>query len=187
MDSLNVVLISGSLRRGAVHTAALRAAAEAAPPGVQTQFYDAYDRLPHFNPDLDIDPLPPTVVEMRALLARADAALFSVPEYAGSLPGAFKNLLDWTVGGASLYERPVGWINAAAEGSAKDAHNDLARVLARAGAHVIEAASADVPVARADVDAQGRIGDAALRARLGGALGALVAEAHRRRREASSA
>ena len=37
---------------------------------------------------------------MRAAIAAADAVVFCTPEYAGTLPGSFKNLLDWTVGGA---------------------------------------------------------------------------------------
>ena len=37
--------------------------------------------------------------------------LFSTPEYAGALPGSFKNLLDWTVGGGETYGMPVGWVN----------------------------------------------------------------------------
>ena len=33
------------------------------------------------------------------------------PEYAGALPGGFKNLLDWTVGGGDLYRKPVAWVD----------------------------------------------------------------------------
>jgi NAD(P)H-dependent FMN reductase len=33
--------------------------------------------------------------------------LLAVPEYALGIPGAFKNALDWTVGSASLYRKPV--------------------------------------------------------------------------------
>jgi NAD(P)H-dependent FMN reductase len=39
----------------------------------------------------------PAVVELRAAIAASDAVLFSTPEYAGALPGSFKDLLDWTV------------------------------------------------------------------------------------------
>ncbi|MGD0240963.1 MAG: NAD(P)H-dependent oxidoreductase [Streptosporangiaceae bacterium] len=35
-------------------------------------------------------------------------------EYAGTLPGSLKNLLDWTVGGGEIYGKPAGWINVAA-------------------------------------------------------------------------
>ena len=32
--------------------------------------------------------------------------MFCTPEYAGGLPGSFKNLLDWTVGGGEIYRKP---------------------------------------------------------------------------------
>lgn len=58
--------------------------------------------LPHFNPDDDRDPLPAAVRVLRTAIADVDAVLFCTPEYAGTLPGSFKNLLDWTVGGTEL-------------------------------------------------------------------------------------
>lgn len=51
--------------------------------------------LPHFDPDDDREgaPPPPPVAELRAEVATADALLLTTPEYAGALPGSFKNLL----------------------------------------------------------------------------------------------
>ena len=89
--------------------------------------------LPHFNPDDDVEPLDPAVAELRAAIDAADAVLFSTPEYAGALPGSFKNLLDWTIGGGEIYEKPVGWINASALGGATDAYESLGIVLRYAG------------------------------------------------------
>ena len=82
--------------------------------------YEGMADLPAFNPDLDGDPPPLTVVDLRQAIREADALLFSTPEYAGGLPGSFKNLLDWTVGDArpdSIYKKPVGWLNVAARGA----------------------------------------------------------------------
>lgn len=61
-----------------------------------------------FNPDVASDP---AVVDLRRELATADAVVFSTPEYAGTLPGAFKNAL---VGSGELYRKLVAWINVAA-------------------------------------------------------------------------
>ena len=52
--------------------------------------------------------------DLRQEIAAADAVLFCTPEYAGTLPGSFKNLLDWTVGGGEIYGKPAVWINPAA-------------------------------------------------------------------------
>jgi NAD(P)H-dependent FMN reductase len=103
-----VLLISGSTRGGSTNTAAPRTAAALAPAGVATVQYDGLATLPAFNPDDDQDDrLPATVLDLRQQLAGADAVLFCTPEYAGSLPGSFKNLLDWTVGGGELSGKPV--------------------------------------------------------------------------------
>jgi chromate reductase, NAD(P)H dehydrogenase (quinone) len=122
-------------------------------------------RLPAFDHD-DADPLPPAVGELRAQIAHADGVLFCTPEYAGGLPGSFKNLLDWTVGGTEMYRKPVAWITVAAEGRGHHAEASLRTVLGYLGATIIESAGTRVEVARADLDADGELASAAVRARL---------------------
>ena len=87
--------------------------------------------------------------------------MFSAPEYAGGLPGSFKNLLDWTVGDdrpGSMYEKPVGWVNVAARG-APHAHESLRKVLGYVGARIIEAACVEIPVTIVMVSEDGLIAD----------------------------
>ena len=108
--------------------------------------------LPHFNPDFDQPPLDPAVAELRSMIHSSDAILFSTPEYAGGLPGSFKNLLDWTIGddhADSIYRKPVAWVNtSAAPNSAADAHESLRTILGYAHATVIEGACTAIPVVR---------------------------------------
>src|SRR5215218_923375 len=122
-----LLLISGSLRAGSTNTAALLAIVGT--DGLAATVYDGLRDLPPFDPDLDQDPIPDAVGALRAAIAAADTVLFCTPEYAGSLPGSFKNLLDWGVGGGELYEKPVGWINVSALGGAAGAHAALRVVL----------------------------------------------------------
>ena len=106
---------------------------------------------------------------MRAAIAASDAVLFSTPEYAGALPGSFKNLLDWTVGGGEIYGKPVAWINASglnAPTGGRDAHDSLRTVLGYTGAEIVEAACVRVPIARNVVGEDGVIHDAEIRAQL---------------------
>jgi len=77
--------------------------------------WTALTGLPHFEPDLDRDPLPAPVAALRDLLFGADAVVVCTPEYAGALPGAFKNALDWTVGSTVFTDKPVAWIKVAAD------------------------------------------------------------------------
>ncbi len=176
--SCRFLLISGSLRGGSTNTALLRTACEVAPEGIEMVLYAGMGELPHFNPDDDAEGLPvhPAVAELRAAIHVADALLLSTPEYAGALPGAFKNLLEWTVGDASTYRKPIAWINtsgAAAPTGAADAHDSLRKVLGYVHAEIVEDACARIPVARAAVGEDGLIVDAEIRARIVAVLEAL--------------
>ncbi len=111
-QAMQVLLVSGSTRAGSTNTAVLRTVAALAPAGVTATLYGALADLPAFNPDDDTEPLHPSVAELRRQVAAADAVLFCTPEYAGALPGSFKNLLDWTVGGGEIYGKPAAWVNA---------------------------------------------------------------------------
>ncbi|MBG0811084.1 NAD(P)H-dependent oxidoreductase [Methylosinus sp. H3A] len=179
--SLSLVLIGGSLRAASVNSAALAAAAETCPAGARAFIYARMAELPHFNPDDDRDPLPETVAEMRALLAAADAVLLSTPEYAGSLPGSFKNLLDWTIGAGSLYQLPVGWINPSTHGGARDTYAALRIVLDRAGADVVAGACVDVPIRRDEIRPDGGVDAPNIRATIATAMGELSNAARLRR------
>lgn len=54
-------------------------AAASVPDGVTAVTYDGIGDLPHFNPDLDPDLLPPSVVELRRLIDEVSALLFNPP------------------------------------------------------------------------------------------------------------
>ena len=101
------------------------------------------------------------MADLRDGIRGADGILFSTPEYVGGLPGAFKNLLDWTVGDdrpGSMYEKPVAWVNVAARG-APNAHESLRKVLGYVNAVVVEPACVAVPVTSAMVDDDGLVTD----------------------------
>jgi chromate reductase len=163
---VRILLVSGSTRRGSTNTAALRTLEAAPPNGVTVALYDGLAGLPAFNPDDDFEPLPPTVAGLRQEIARSDALLFCTPEYAGALPGSFKNLLDWTVGGGEIYRKPVAWVNVAAEGRGVNAEASLATVLGYVGAEIVEAACVRLPVARDLVGPDGLVTDVGVRTQL---------------------
>ncbi|MET9618313.1 NADPH-dependent FMN reductase [Kitasatospora indigofera] len=171
----HVLLLPGSLRSGSSNEVVLRTAADLAPEGVTTTLYGGLAGLPHFNPDDDTDPLPAPVAELRAAVAAADAILVCTPEYAGTLPGSFKNLLDWTVGGVEISDKPTAWINAANPGRGLGAAATLRLVLGYTGAAVLEEACAAVPVDRATVGPDGVITDPAARAEIARVLALLTA------------
>lgn len=151
-----VLLISGSTRSASTNTAALRTIAAVAPAGIETTWYDGLAELPAFNPD-DENTTESSVVELHDQIARADAVLLCTPEYAGTLPGSFKNLLDWTVGTGDLYGKPTAFINVAASGRGEGAAETLASVLGYVGAHVVQDACGRLPVSRDAVGPDGLV------------------------------
>jgi NAD(P)H-dependent FMN reductase len=177
---VRILLVSGSSREGSTNAAVLRTAASVARDGVETVLYPGIGELPLFNPDDDREGLPvdPRVAEMRREVEASDAVLFCTPEYAGAMPAALKNLLEWTIGDAGTYQKPVAWINAAgaaAPTGAADAHESLRKVLGYAGADIVEDACVRIPVERGLVGSDGLVTDDAARSQIAEAVAALAA------------
>jgi chromate reductase len=170
---MGLLLISGSLRDGSTNTALLRTAHAM---DADTELYEGMRALPHFSPDDDHDDLPAAVRELRAAAGRVEAILVCTPEYAGALPGSFKNLLEWLVGGGEAYRKPIAWINVsgpAAPSGADDAHDSLRKVVGYLSMEIVEEACVRIPVARDAIGEDGLIADPAIREPLAAALVAL--------------
>ena len=116
------------------------------------------------------------MADLRSRIRTADAVVWSTPEYAGALPGSFKNLLDWTIGDdrpGSIYEKPVAWVNVSAHG-AVNAHESLRKVLCYANAEIIKGACTELPVTRPMIDDDGLIADEYVRSHLAALLETLA-------------
>ena len=174
-----VLLISGSLRAQSTNAAALRTATDLARDGLDTTLYEGMSSLPHFNPDDDAEGATPhpAVAELRRAIGESDSILICTPEYAGALPGALKNLLEWTIGDGGTYGKPVAWINVsgpAAPTGGADAHESLRKVLTYSGANIVESACLRVPLTRQMVGANGLVSDPDARAQIARSLEALA-------------
>jgi NAD(P)H-dependent FMN reductase len=167
-----LLLLSGSTRTSSTNGAALEAIAGF--DGVDSTSFAGLRELPAFNPDDDHEPLPPTVVSLRAAIDAADAIVICTPEYAGTLPGSFKNLLDWTVGGSEIGGKPVAWISVAAPGRGAGAIETLRIVLGYVDADVIEDACVSIPIGRGDLDASGHVESVEILADLRSAVDTVV-------------
>src|SRR5262245_12108706 len=107
MSGMKVLAIAGSLRTTSSNAALLRAAARVAPAGTELAYYDGLAALPHFSPDLDVEPIPPPVAALRAQIGAVDALAICSPEYAHGMPGSLKNALDWLVSAFEPIDKPV--------------------------------------------------------------------------------
>ena len=155
VSPLRLLAISGSLRALSSNTALLRVAAEVAPSDVTISMYDGLAALPHFNPDDDGDPPPPTVADLRERVGAADGLLICSPEYAHGVPGSLKNALDWLVRSVEFPFKPVALINASS--MATHAQASLAETLSLMNARLVTEACVTISVTRNDVGLTGGI------------------------------
>ena len=90
-----IVGISGSLRAASLNSALLRAAAAEMPSGATLEV-GSIKGIPLYDGDVEATQgLPPTVVALKELIVGADGVLLVTPEYNNSIPGVFKNAIDW--------------------------------------------------------------------------------------------
>ena len=177
---MHIVAISGSLREVSSNTALVQAAVMLAPPGTRVTLYRGLNDLPHFNPDLDVEPLPDAVRRLRESIGSADALLISSPEYAHGIPGTLKNALDWLVSGVEAVGLPVALLNASPR--ATHAQAALVEVLTTMSADIVPAARVTVPLAGRNLDAAAIASDPGLSAMVRTAFAALAAAVETRMR-----
>jgi len=91
---INVLAISGSLRKASTNTGLLRAAAAVAPGNIKVEIANILD-LPMFNEDIEAAGVPASVTNFRQKVKDADAILFASPENNYLIAAPLKNAIDW--------------------------------------------------------------------------------------------
>jgi NAD(P)H-dependent FMN reductase len=86
--------ISGSLRRASYNSALLRAATRLMPPEATLEV-GSIRGIPLFDGDVEAQGIPATVSQLKEAIIAADGVLLVTPEYNNSIPGVFKNAIDW--------------------------------------------------------------------------------------------
>ncbi len=103
-----IVGLAGSTRRGSYNAALLRAAAALAPEECRVEIASIAD-FPLYNGDLEAEQgVPPSVATLKDRIAVADGLLLVTPEYNRSMPGVFKNAIDWLTRPAADIGRVFG-------------------------------------------------------------------------------
>jgi chromate reductase len=170
LKRIQILAISGSLRAASSNTAVLRALIALAPDNVEITLYSGLGDLPHFNPDLDGDVVPPPVEDLRARLRASDGLLISCPEYAHGVPGVLKNALDWLVStvNGEIVGKPVALINVSARSTWAQA--SLTETLTVMSMRFLPAACVTLPLTKTKIDEAGLVADPEISSMLRSAL-----------------
>lgn len=104
---MKIVAVCGSLQATSKNLMLLATAARVSPPGVAVVPFEGLGDLPHFNPDIEANGVPHSVLRWRQALTESDAVLIACPEYGFSLPGVLKNAVDWVIGSGELEKKVV--------------------------------------------------------------------------------
>ncbi|MBV9220519.1 MAG: NAD(P)H-dependent oxidoreductase, partial [Methylobacteriaceae bacterium] len=86
--------LSGSLRQGSFNSALLRAAAGVLPEDTELALATIRG-IPLYDGDVEAKGIPEPVKALKEAIVAADGLLLATPEYNNSIPGVFKNAIDW--------------------------------------------------------------------------------------------
>ncbi|MES2375805.1 MAG: NADPH-dependent FMN reductase [Bacteroidota bacterium] len=150
-----ILAISGSLRQGSSNHAILTYLGSIVPADIEYTIYNDLALIPAFDPGLDTDTPPTSVVALRQLLTDADGLIICTPEYAFGVPGSLKNMLDWLVSSSTLVDKPVALITASLGG--EHAHASLLLTLGALSARLSDDTSLLIQFVRSKVGADGTI------------------------------
>ncbi len=185
--SINIVALSGSLRKMSFNSALLRAACDLAPAGMSIEIVDLAP-FPLYDDDVRLVAYPPVVQALRDKVAASDGLLLACPEYNYSVSGVLKNAIDWVSRppGNLFATRPTAIIGAATGlfGSIRG-QNHLRAIMSGLDAHVINKPEVMVASAAAKFDTNGTLTDDTARTLLGELLEKLAQAVTRDRRLAT--
>jgi NAD(P)H-dependent FMN reductase len=124
-NKINLLAICGSTRKSSSNHHLIKAITDLSADIFSVRLFDGLTAIPHFNPDLDMNPdaAPEAVKYFREQLHHAHAVLICTPEYAIGVPGTLKNAIDWTVSSMHFSKKPVALITAGTSGH--KAHQSL--------------------------------------------------------------
>jgi chromate reductase, NAD(P)H dehydrogenase (quinone) len=95
VDVTKLIGISGSLRQASYNSALLRNAAGLMPENGEL-VVETIRGIPLYDGDVEANEgIPERVTELKEVIAVADGLLLVTPEYNNSIPGVFKNAIDW--------------------------------------------------------------------------------------------
>lgn len=104
-DTLKVVTLLGSLRKGSFNAMVARTLPKIAPANIQVSALPSIGDIPVYDADIQQEEgFPASVEALAEQIRQADGVVIVTPEYNYSVPGGLKNAIDWL---SRLPEQPL--------------------------------------------------------------------------------
>lgn len=176
---MNILALSGSLRKESHNAALLRAFQKLAPDGTHIEIVGV-GNLPLYDQDAEAA-FPPEAQALKEKIEAADAIIIATPEYNRSMPGVLKNAIDWASrpwGKNSFKGKPVitAGVSIGKIGTAV-AQSHLKQVMVYLDAHVVGQPELYLGPASDIFDAEGNLAHEETKELLKKALETLTARA----------
>ncbi|NOY74064.1 MAG: NAD(P)H-dependent oxidoreductase [Gammaproteobacteria bacterium] len=150
---MNLLAISGSVRKGSYNLAFLRAMKKLCSKDTSVTVYDQIKEIPIFDPDVDDNNVPDSIGSLISMMRKADGVIISTPEYAHGVPGALKNTLDWLVSSEALILKPMVVTSVSTSGlGGVRSHSALILILSAMNTNVVVEGSMNIPYAKIKFD-----------------------------------
>ncbi len=156
----NILAICGSTRVHSANKDVINTLAELSKDTLNISIYEDLTTLPYFNQDLSIKNTPQSVLDFREAISKADGIIICTPEYIFSLPGIWKNAIEWTVSTTVFADKPTALITASSSGH--KAHESLLLVMNTLSIKTNDEMCVLISGVKTKLDAQGQIIDEAL-------------------------
>lgn len=174
MTAIHILAIPGSLRKASYNRGLLVAASELLPAGMTLEIFDL-GAIPFYNEDVEKAGDPPSVAELKAKIAAADAIMIATPEYNHSIPGVLKNALDWASRGRTpaVSGKPLAILGGGGNFGSVRAQDDLRKIATTLNMLVLNRPEVAVQRIREKFDLEGRLVDESTRQQIATQLLAL--------------
>lgn len=166
--------ISGSLRKASFNTGLMKAAQSVAPDDIGFETATLHG-IPLYDGDVEAESgVPAAVEELKQKVMAADGVILFTPEYNNSVPGVFKNAIDWLSRPAADIRKVFGGRPFALAGASPGSfgtilsQNGWLPVIRTLGADLWSGKRLMVPKAKALFDKDGTLTDDDTRERLRG-------------------
>jgi chromate reductase len=172
---MNVLGISGSLRKGSFNTSLLNLAVQVAPAGMTITIADI-SAFTVYDEDVYANGFPAAVATIREQIKAADGLLIATPEYNYGMSGVIKNAIDWA---SRPPEQPFAGKAIALMGASAGklgtalAQQQLRQALVGLNGRLVSQPQVYVSGAMQAFDGDGNLNDDAAKGLIGQLLGAL--------------